>query len=176
MNPLSRWEKSPWPHHLLNSPQSLNSRKPKIRGGNSLGLGLIPKTKPVKEGLAGSPGSISVSKEGSPAGTGLGGGNPDKGRDEAKIRYLKEHFTYIRDKILRNVSYPAQARRMGWQGKVIVSFIITADGSIKEVKITQGSGFAVLDNNALETVNDTAPFPKPPVEAQLVIPILYRLE
>lgn len=65
---------------------------------------------------------------------------------------------------------------MGWQGKVIVSFIIAADGSIKEVKITQGSGFAVLDNNALETVKDTAPFPKPPVEAQLVIPILYRLE
>jgi len=34
----------------------------------------------------------------------------------------------------------------------------------------------MLDRSAVETVKDTAPFPQPPVEAQLVIPITYHLE
>ena len=65
---------------------------------------------------------------------------------------------------------------MGWQGKVLLSFIISADGSVREVKIIQGSGFPILDKSAIETVKDTAPFPKPPIEAQLVIPIIFRLD
>ena len=89
---------------------------------------------------------------------------------------MREHFAYIRDKILRNIHYPAMARRLGWQGRVLLSFIITLDGSIKEAKIMQGSGFEVLDKNAVDTVKDTAPFPKPPAEARLVIPIIYRLD
>jgi TonB family protein len=39
----------------------------------------------------------------------------------------------------------------------------------------QSSGFTMLDKNAAEAVHDTAPFPKPPCEARLVIPISYRL-
>lgn len=96
--------------------------------------------------------------------------------DQAQTRYLREHFAYIRDKILRNIRYPAMARRLGWQGRVHLSFVITLDGSIKEARVMQGSGFEVLDKNVLETVKDTAPFPTPPVEARLVIPITYRLE
>jgi protein TonB len=65
---------------------------------------------------------------------------------------------------------------MGWQGKVLLSFIITADGLVREFKIIKSSGFAMLDKSAVESVKDTAPFPKPPVEAQVVIPIVYRLE
>jgi periplasmic protein TonB len=110
---------------------------------------------------------------GSPRGGGQGlGGGEDKGQN----RYLREHFSYIRDKILSNIHYPAIARSMGWQGRVLLSFIITQDGSIKEAKIVQGSGFNILDKNAVETVKETAPFPKPPAEARLVIPITYRLE
>lgn len=143
-------------------------------GGPSLGLGMISKTKTLKEGVAGSPGEAGGSKEGSPGGTGRE--HPAKEKEEAKTRYLKEHFTYIRDKILQNVSYPIQARRLGWQGKVLVSFVITTDGSVKEMRISQSSGFDLLDNNALETIQKSAPFPQPPLEAQLVIPILYRLD
>lgn len=144
-------------------------------GGPSLGLGMIPQTKPLKEGVAGSPGGVAGGTiGGSPGGTGKG--TPDKGFEEAKARYLKEHFTYIRDKILQNISYPTPARRLGWQGKVLVSFVITSDGSVKEMRIKQSSGFDLLDNNALETIQKSAPFPQPPLEAQLVIPILYRLD
>jgi len=136
-----------------------------------MGIGIPDHSRAVKEG---SPGIAGGSKEGT--GTGAGVGNPDGGKESAKAKYLKEHFAYIRDKILKNISYPDSARRMGWQGKVLLSFIITADGSVREFKIIQSSGFTILDKSAIETVKDTAPFPKPPGEAQLVIPIIYRLD
>ena len=72
-------------------------------------------------------------------------GNSDGAKESARTKYLKDHFAYIRDKILRNISYPDSARRMGWQGKVLLSFIISADGSVSEFKIIQGSGFPILD-------------------------------
>jgi protein TonB len=83
----------------------------------------------------------------------------------AKMKYLNDHFAYIRDKILRNVSYPDAARRMGWQGKVVLSFIITANGYVRDFNVIHSSGFKMLDNKAIETVKETAPFPKPPRQA-----------
>lgn len=105
-----------------------------------------------------------------------GTGNTAGVRKAAKIKYLNDHFAYIRDKILRNVSYPDAARRMGWQGKVVLSFIIKANGYVVDFNVIQSSGFKMLDNKAIETVKETAPFPKPPDEAYIVIPITYRLQ
>jgi protein TonB len=67
------------------------------------------------------------------------------------------------------------ARQMGWEGKVKVSFIISFDGSFREIEISKSSGFEILDKNAIETVKNASPFPKLPVEAQIIIPILYKL-
>jgi periplasmic protein TonB len=139
-------------------------------GSSPMGVGLVDISKSVKEG---SPGIAGGPKEGSRTGSDSGS---DSGKESARVRYVKDHFTYIRDKILRNISYPDAARRMGWQGRVLLSFIVTATGSVKEFKIIQSSGFSILDQNAIETVKDTAPFPKPPVEAQIVIPIFFRLD
>ena len=97
-------------------------------------------------------------------------------KEAVVTKYLNENFAYIRDRILKNVSYPDTARRKGWEGKVVLSFVIMANGSVKAFKIIQSSGFTVLDKSAIETVRDTAPFPRPPGEAQLVIPITYQLE
>lgn len=95
--------------------------------------------------------------------------------ERARQRYLKEHFTYIRDIITRNISYPFMARKMGWSGKVTVSFVITEDGSVRDVKIIESSGFDVLDRNALDTVRKVSPFPRPPVKAEVIVPVVYRL-
>lgn len=55
--------------------------------------------------------------------------------EEARQRYLKEHFLYIRDIILKNISYPYMAKRMGWFGRVTISFVINEDGSVRDVRI-----------------------------------------
>jgi TonB family protein len=89
--------------------------------------------------------------------------------------YMKNHFTYIRDMIQRKLIYPKIAREMGWEGQVAVSFFIASDGLAKEIKIAASSGRMSLDKNALLAVQNASPFPKPPVEAYIRIPIVYRL-
>lgn len=95
--------------------------------------------------------------------------------ESVKQRYLKEHFNYIRDLIQNKLTYPRIARKMGWTGKVVISFVISTDGNVKDINITEGSGFEMLDKNTIETVKKTSPFPRPPVEAQLLIPVTYKL-
>jgi protein TonB len=95
--------------------------------------------------------------------------------ENVRAKYLKEHFVYIRDIIMKNLSYPHVARKMGWEGKVVISFIISADGYVKDIKITESSGIQILDKNAIEAVKNAVPFPKPPVEAHMIIPVKYSL-
>ena len=90
-------------------------------------------------------------------------------------QYLKEHFLYIKDSIQSNISYPRMARKMGWQGRVLVSFIICRDGSVKDIRIIKSSGVKALDKNAVKVIQKIAPFPKPPVAAELIIPVTYKL-
>lgn len=90
-------------------------------------------------------------------------------------KYYKEHFKYIQDSVQKKITYPRIARKMGWQGKVLISFIICIDGTIKDIQIVESSGHKALDKNALEIVQKVAPFPKPPVAAKLIIPVVYNL-
>ena len=118
------------------------------------------------------------------SGTGSGGGagsfnGPGQGSgslEGLKNQYLREHFAYIRDLILKNITYPPVAKKIGWQGKVLVSFIIMEDGRATNIKIVKSSGHVVLDRNVLETIRDVQPFPKPPVRAELFIPVNYVLK
>lgn len=89
--------------------------------------------------------------------------------------YVKSHFVYIKKIIEKNISYPPMARRMGWQGKVQVSFIVCKDGKVTDLHIYESSGHAQLDRNALETVRQAAPFPSPPVRVKLVLPVTYTI-
>jgi periplasmic protein TonB len=107
----------------------------------------------------------------------------DSGADQEMVKpfaspekqYLKEHFLYIKNCIQSNISYPRMARKMGWQGRVLISFIICSDGSVKDIRIIESSGFKVLDKNAVEVIQKVAPFPRPPVAAELIIPVIYKL-
>ena len=101
---------------------------------------------------------------------------PGTPAEKARKKYLREQFTYIRDAILAKLSYPHMARKMGWGGTVKVSFCVCEDGSVTDVKVVKSSGYNVLDSNALGTIRMTAPFPKPPVMAEVVMPITYKLD
>ncbi len=49
-------------------------------------------------------------------------------------------------------AYPMVARRMGWQGRVILSVEVLADGACGVVSVLHSSGHEVLDNAAMNTV------------------------
>ncbi|MFO0752872.1 MAG: energy transducer TonB [Thermodesulfovibrionales bacterium] len=39
----------------------------------------------------------------------------------------------------------------------------------------QSSGREILDQGAVEAVRKASPFPRPPVAAEVVLPVVYRL-
>jgi periplasmic protein TonB len=88
-------------------------------------------------------------------------------------KYLKEHFSYIRDIIHKNLRYPEIARKMGWNGDVVASFEITGTGRVRELKIIRSSGHAVLDRTVIETIRSVEPFPAPPAPMTLIVPISF---
>jgi periplasmic protein TonB len=127
--------------------------------------------------VAGTPGSgspqggiggtsvASLSHSGSPGASGdvLGGGQG---------AILRE----IRDSIMKNVIYPDRARRMGWEGRVIVSFTVYEDGSIRDARIVQSSGTLVLDDAAKEALRKSTVRTQFAKRVQVVLPIEYKLK
>lgn len=81
--------------------------------------------------------------------------------------------------VSKKLKYPAQARRMGVEGKVFVEFVIERDGSITDVKAIKGIG-AGCDEEAVRVLQ-TAPKWKPgkqrgkPVRQRMVLPIAFKL-
>jgi len=100
---------------------------------------------------------------------------PHELEQSAQNQYIKEHFDYINKIIRINISYPYKAQKMSMEGDVIISFIVCLDGSVKGIKINKSSGFSTLDINAKQAVIKASPFPPPPVEVRIVIPVTYKL-
>ncbi len=121
-------------------------------------------------------GPAVVAKGENVAAGGKGTGGQGKSTEQLKDGYLKEHFAYTKDIIQRNIIYPPRARRMGWIGRVVVSFVINENGRASNEKVLESSGFETLDSNVIMTIKAVSPFPRPPVKAELRVPIIYRLE
>jgi periplasmic protein TonB len=88
---------------------------------------------------------------------------------------LPAFYKYVGEKM----KYPAQARRMGVEGKVFVQFVIGKDGSISDVKIIKGIG-AGCDEEAAR-VMQSAPAWNPgkqrgkAVKQRYTLPIIFKL-
>jgi protein TonB len=105
-----------------------------------------------------------------------GSGGSGTSTETLKNRYLREHFEYIKELVQKSIVYPPRAKRMGWMGKVVVSFLITENGRTKNQKIIKSSGYDLLDNNVVETIKSLEPYPKPPASAEIRIPVVFNLE
>lgn len=78
-----------------------------------------------------------------------------------------------------NLKYPAQARRMGIEGKVFVEFVVQTDGSISDVKVKKGIG-AGCDEEAMNVVKSSPAWTPGKnkgvaVKQRMIIPILFKL-
>ena len=113
---------------------------------------------------------------GSGQGRGAGSGAGGSGTGSGQAAYLREHFAYIRDLIMRNLKYPETARKLGWKGAVTVSFVVLENGTAHDIRVIKSSGHDILDKAVIKTIQEIQPFPRPPVKAELTIPIAFRLE
>ena len=110
------------------------------------------------------------------------GGKGNIGEDEGGSEKIKEKFLlkklFLISKIIQNnITYPYIARKMGWEGKVIISFVLTKEGKINFLTVEKSSGYDVLDKNAIKTIKKVSKyFPLPPHDVKISIPILYKLD
>lgn len=102
-------------------------------------------------------------------------------RDE---RHESIHPTLILDAVRREFNrtkhYPTVAQRRGWQGDVILGFRVERDGHIDDVYVRSGSGHALLDDAAAETLRrislrDQTRTLELDVDVELELPVAYRL-
>ncbi len=88
---------------------------------------------------------------------------------------MQAFYKYIGDKL----KYPAQARRMGIEGKVFVQFVVDKNGNLTEVQAVKGIG-AGCDEEAVRVIQG-APKWKPgkqrgrAVKVRMILPITFKL-
>jgi periplasmic protein TonB len=88
---------------------------------------------------------------------------------------MQAFYEYVGKKL----KYPAQARRMGTEGKVFVQFVINRDGSISDVVAIKGIG-AGCDEEAIRIIQ-ASPSWTPgkqrgkAVKQRMVLPITFKL-
>lgn len=134
-----------------------------------------------KEGTLARPEASGTGKA-SLASAGQSPGGGQNGNNEGQtIRYgsgsaNEETFYYIREGILKNVRYPENARRKGLEGKILLSFVVTENGTTRDVKVINGSGFRDLDNSAQDAIKKTTFTQKIPYKLFVTLPIEFRLE
>ncbi len=58
----------------------------------------------------------------------------------------------IKTNLARHFHYPRIARQRGWEGEVILGFILNADGRITTIKVLKSSGFLLLDQAARQSL------------------------
>jgi protein TonB len=77
-------------------------------------------------------------------------------------------------------AYPALARRMHEQGRVLIRVLVSADGVPERIELKASSGSARLDNSALETIRTWKFVParqgEQKIAAWVVIPISFALD
>ena len=86
----------------------------------------------------------------------------------------------LRDALTPYFAYPMLARRNGWQGRVQIGLRVEADGRLSHVRIAHSSGYRLLDNAALATLNriNTLPDATGWLDGRhfdMVLPIEYHL-
>ena len=86
----------------------------------------------------------------------------------------------IKNRLLRFMYYPVQARKRGWEGKVMVSFHIDRNGFFHNIRLAHTSGYALLDSAALIAIRKVNNIPlsqrgKDFIPVAFQLPVIYRL-
>ena len=85
----------------------------------------------------------------------------------------------LREKIARTLKFPRLAKRLGYTGTTHVAIALSKTGIVHDLKITQPSGYEILDKAAVVTLEKVLQTTKPPESIeieQLVIPIAFNLK
>jgi len=86
-----------------------------------------------------------------------------------EIQYIS-YFASIKRKIELVWQYPYDAAVQGIQGSLDIDFVIGRNGKLESITLVRGSGYTILDNEAIRSIQKAAPFD--PIPAEYDIPNL----
>ena len=87
----------------------------------------------------------------------------------------------MQERIANAIEYPDEAREYGWEGTATLSLLILKDGTLASAVVKESSGHEILDKAALQTAQESAPYPDFPSEPDLqelnvTVPIVFSLD
>ena len=92
-----------------------------------------------------------------------------------KQTYVALYGDVIRQMIEKNKEYPEIARKRSLSDNVEVSFTLTTQGEIEELRAS--SKYKILSNSAIETIHKAKVFfPRPTENVTIKIPIIYVIK
>ena len=107
-------------------------------------------------------------------------GNEKEGQVFEVVDQVPEFSGNVFSWLSRNIHYPPMAQENNVQGRVVVSFIVEADGSVSDVQVVKGVAPS-LDNEALRVVK-SMPKWEPglqdgkPVRVRKNLPVTFKLQ
>lgn len=130
---------------------------------------VMPQFKPVKvapvAGIASGVGeSISASGLLDGAGLDMAGWDPDAMAGMKELLTRKDYFDLVQLRIESNKEYPPMAKAQRIEGRTTVEFTISLSGAVSGLKVVTGSRNRTLDEAALKAVENSSPFPRPPLK------------
>jgi TonB family protein len=160
-------------------PMSLTADSGSAQKGIPGGLAAVNPWGKGAGGEAGFPGGVEGGK----------GTVPPKGAKTGSVYFkgegkgrgdLGSYLGNARLRIEKAKRYPREARRRGWEGKVVLSFQINRKGEVAQIKLVQSSGYQELDEEGIATLRRASPFSPPPwaheEKLEVQIPLVFRLE
>ncbi|MBI5197395.1 MAG: energy transducer TonB [Nitrospirae bacterium] len=106
---------------------------------------------------------------------------PDPAEEGEKQRIVDDFLRQVRLTIEKNKDYPWRARLAGMEGTVTMEFVLGEDGKARRIRIVRSSGYPLLDESAVGTIDKISRFPEIPEalhlsEIALAVPLIYQIE
>ncbi len=98
------------------------------------------------------------------SGLDLAGWDPNAMAGLKEILTRKDYLELIQLRIESHKKYPKMAKMKRIEGRTSVQFTIALNGTISGLSIVTGSRNKSLDDAALAAVEDSSPFPRPPLK------------
>lgn len=91
-------------------------------------------------------------------------------------KFIEDNLSSIGKITQQYLKYPQIAGQMGQQGDNIVEFYLHPNGDISDLKLLTPSGFRLLDDNSLHTIEIAyKDYPYPAVKTKIRIRVMYRI-
>lgn len=102
------------------------------------------------------------------------------GADAVGVEARARIEAQLHTSLARHFDYPYVARLRGWEGSVLLAFIVQASGNLNDIRIIRSSGFSVLDDSAVDSLKKVQQLPEAVAllqgrDIEMQLPVIYRL-